>query len=150
MTEFWLLLQLLEMWEELMMQIVLFAGNFGLIIMFWSTPSVRSWWSQWGDMVASHCYSWWKVMVTLTRRAWPTLILVMFILVWPGLKHNVDLFSVTAEFSLQSRLLVVYIMVIGIGIYVVYMESIVEWNLWKFSMNVLPKSWVLFSWRWLE
>jgi hypothetical protein len=42
MTEFWLLLQLLEMWEELMMQIVLFAGNFGLIIMFWSTPSVTS------------------------------------------------------------------------------------------------------------
>jgi hypothetical protein len=26
-------------------------------------------------------------------------------------------------------------MVIDIGIYVVYMESIVEWNLWKFSMN---------------
>jgi hypothetical protein len=85
MTAFWLLLQLLEMCEELMMQNVLFAGNFGLIIMFWSTPSVRSWWSQWGDMAASHCYSWWKVMVTLTRRAWPTLILVMFILVWPGL-----------------------------------------------------------------
>jgi hypothetical protein len=85
MTEFWLLLQLLEMWEELMMQIVLFAGNFGPIIMFWSTPSVRSWWSQWGDMAASHCYSWWKGMVTLTRRAWPTLILVMFILVWSGL-----------------------------------------------------------------
>jgi hypothetical protein len=38
----------------------------------------------------------------------------------------VDLFSVTTEFSLQSRLLVVYIMVIDIGIYVVYMESIVE------------------------
>ncbi len=37
-----------------------------------------------------------------------------------------DLFSVTTEFSLQSRLLVVYIMVIDIGIYVVYMESIVE------------------------
>ncbi len=37
-----------------------------------------------------------------------------------------DLFSVTAEFSLQSHLLVVYIMVIDIGIYVVYMESIVE------------------------
>jgi hypothetical protein len=38
----------------------------------------------------------------------------------------VDLFSVTAEFSFQSCLLVVYIMVIDIGIYDVYIESIVE------------------------
>jgi hypothetical protein len=39
----------------------------------------------------------------------------------------VDLFSVTAEFSLQSRLLVVYVMVIiDIGMYVLYMECILE------------------------
>jgi hypothetical protein len=36
------------------------AQNFGLIVMFLSTPTVGSWWNQLVPMAACHCYLWWR------------------------------------------------------------------------------------------
>ncbi len=36
-----------------------FAWDVGQIIIYLSTPTVRSWWIQWVVMAACHCYSWW-------------------------------------------------------------------------------------------
>ncbi len=51
-----------------------FAQYFGQVIINISTPTVRSWWSQWGVMAAHHCYSWgrwWSDTLWATfRRLW--------------------------------------------------------------------------------
>jgi len=36
-----------------------FAWDVGQIIIYLSTPTVRSWWILWVVMAACHCYSWW-------------------------------------------------------------------------------------------
>ncbi len=46
------------------------VANVTLVSLF-VTPTIGSWWSQWGVIVACHFYSWWKVMlITL----WVTLV----------------------------------------------------------------------------
>jgi hypothetical protein len=37
-----------------------FCPNFGLVIIYLSTPTVRSWWNQWLSIVACHSNSWWR------------------------------------------------------------------------------------------
>ncbi len=49
------------MQQELQMQMLglWFAWDVGQIIIYLSTPTVRSWWILWVVMAACHCYSWW-------------------------------------------------------------------------------------------
>jgi hypothetical protein len=37
-----------------------FCPNFGLVIIYLSTTTVRSWWNQWLSIVAYHSNSWWR------------------------------------------------------------------------------------------
>jgi hypothetical protein len=37
-----------------------FCTNFRLVILYLSTPTVRSWWNQWLSIVACHSNSWWR------------------------------------------------------------------------------------------
>jgi hypothetical protein len=37
-----------------------FCPNFGLVIIYLSTSTLRSWWNQWLSIVACHSNSWWR------------------------------------------------------------------------------------------
>jgi hypothetical protein len=72
----WVFPLLPEMWQNLRRQMFVqcFTWNFWQIIMFLSTPSVRSWWSQWEVMAACCCCSWW--------RCWSNILWVTLIRLW--------------------------------------------------------------------
>ncbi len=60
--------------------------NFGLVVIIYlSTPTVKSWWNQWLSIVACHSNSWWrwwcdglKATVTLTRLQVTTALIVIY------------------------------------------------------------------------
>jgi hypothetical protein len=70
---------------------VMVCSDFGLIIMYSFTPTVRSWWSQWVVMAACHCYLWW--------RWWSDTLWVVLIRLWP---HSLlCCLQIVVEISLQ-------------------------------------------------
>ncbi len=70
---------------------VMVCADFGLIIMYSFTPTVRSWWSQWVIMAACHCYLWW--------RWWSDTLWVVLIRLWP---HSLLCYlQIVVEISLQ-------------------------------------------------
>jgi hypothetical protein len=76
-----------------------FAWDVGQIIIYLSTPTVRSWWIQWVVMAACHCYYWWGWCFDAL---WAILIRLWL--------HSLSchLQGVVLEFSPQSCILQVY------------------------------------------
>jgi hypothetical protein len=96
----WVFPLLPEMWQNLRRQMFVqcFTWNFRQIIMFLSTPSVRSWWSQWEVMAACCCCSWrrcWSNILWVTLiRLWLLIVMFTFQVLWSSLWNLGDLFSV--------------------------------------------------------